>query len=112
MVNRKGNNNPPRQVPPSPLHTRPDQAENDIASKTRAWGEYTQIAMEGAQYRTLADGTVFGEIPGFQGVWANAPTVEECRTELAEVLEEWLELHVADGIDVPTVNGIGLSTLR
>jgi predicted RNase H-like HicB family nuclease len=52
--------------------------------------EYIQRALEKAQYKVLEDGTWFAEIPGFEGVWANAATVEECRHELMEVLEEWL----------------------
>jgi hypothetical protein len=54
--------------------------------------EYTQKALEKAEYKKLDDGTWFAEIPGFEGVWANGNTVEECRTELLEVLEEWLIL--------------------
>lgn len=34
------------------------------------------------------DGTFYGEIPGFQGVYANAATLEACRDELEEVLED------------------------
>ncbi len=40
-------------------------------------------------------GTWFVEIPGFEGVWANGDTVENCRMELIEVLEEWLILNLA-----------------
>ncbi|GFP27682.1 type II toxin-antitoxin system HicB family antitoxin [Candidatus Hakubella thermalkaliphila] len=54
--------------------------------------EYTQKALEKAEYKKLDDGTWFAEIPGLEGVWANENTVEECRTELLEVLEEWLIL--------------------
>ncbi|GFP20642.1 hypothetical protein HKBW3S03_02145 [Candidatus Hakubella thermalkaliphila] len=50
--------------------------------------QYTQKALEKAEYKKLDDGTWFAEIPGFEGVWANGNTVEECRTELLEVLEE------------------------
>ena len=41
--------------------------------------EYIQKALEKALYKVLDDGTWFAEIPDFQGVWANASTVEECR---------------------------------
>lgn len=58
--------------------------------------EYIQKALEKAHYKFLEDGTWFAEIPGFQGVWANAATVEECRHELTEVLEEWLVLKIRD----------------
>lgn len=57
--------------------------------------EYIQKALERAQYKKLDDGTWFAEIPGFQGVWANAHTMEECRHELEEVLEEWVNLKAA-----------------
>lgn len=53
---------------------------------------YIQGALERAEYKKLEDGTRFVEIPGFEGVWANGRTVEECRKELVEVFEEWLIL--------------------
>ena len=45
-----------------------------------------------AKYKILSDGSYFGEIPGLEGVWASAKTLEKCRSELAEVLESWLFL--------------------
>jgi hypothetical protein len=43
--------------------------------------------MARTKFKILGDGTYFGEVPGFRGVWANANTLEECRKELQEVLE-------------------------
>ena len=75
--------------------------------------QYIQAAMRQAKYKILADDEVFfGEIPGFQGVWANAETLEECRDELAEVLEEWIFLNLADNTPLPVVNGLKLSVER
>jgi predicted RNase H-like HicB family nuclease len=71
--------------------------------------EYTQKAMERAEYKKLDDGTWFVEIPGFEGVWANATSVEECRRELLEVLEEWLILKIRDRDPVPELEGISLN---
>jgi len=68
--------------------------------------EYCQKALERAQYKKLEDGTWFAEIPGFQGVWANGPNVEQCRNELITVLEEWLLLKVRDGDPIPDVAGL------
>ena len=51
-------------------------------------------ALEKATYKQLDDRTWFAEILGFTGVWANAPTVEACRSELLGVLEEWLLLKL------------------
>jgi predicted RNase H-like HicB family nuclease len=59
--------------------------------------KYIQAALHKAKYKILSDDdTFYGEIPGFQGVWANADTLEACREELAEVLEEWILLHSCD----------------
>ena len=58
--------------------------------------EYCQNAIENANYKKLEDGTWFAEIPGFDGVWANGASVETCRKELIEVLEEWLILKLRD----------------
>ena len=35
---------------------------------------YIRSAMRRATYEILPDGTYYGEIQGFQGVYANAPT--------------------------------------
>ena len=56
-------------------------------------GEYIQGAIEDAEYKQLEDGSWFAEIPGFDGVWANGKSIEECRKELIEVLEEWIILN-------------------
>lgn len=69
--------------------------------------------MNQAKYKILEDDEGFyGEIPGFQGVWANAETLEDCRNELAEVLEEWIFLHLSDNTPLPVVNGLKLSVER
>lgn len=59
--------------------------------------DYIRAAMRKAKYEILEDdGTFYGEIPGFQGVYANAPTLEACREELKEVLEGWIPLRTAE----------------
>jgi len=55
--------------------------------------DYIRAAMHRAKYEILEDdGSFYGEIPGFQGVYANAPTLEACREELESVLEGWILL--------------------
>jgi len=72
--------------------------------------KYIQAALHRASYKILPDdGTFFGEIPGFQGVWANADTLEACREELAEVLEDWILLRVSRNLPLPVVEGIDLT---
>lgn len=60
--------------------------------------EYIRAAMHRATYEILPDdGTFYGEIPGFQGVYANAASLEECREQLQEVLEGWIILGLRLG---------------
>jgi predicted RNase H-like HicB family nuclease len=63
-----------------------------------------------AKYEILEDdGTFYGEIPGFNGVYANADTLEKCREELEEVLEEWIFFRVSRNLSLPVVEGIELT---
>ncbi len=72
--------------------------------------KYIEAAMRRARYEILSDdGTYYGEIPGFDGVYANADTLEECRAELQEVLEEWILLRVSRHLSLPPVDGIQLA---
>jgi predicted RNase H-like HicB family nuclease len=70
--------------------------------------EYIQKALGKTRYKVLEDGTWFAEIPGFEGVWANAANVEDCRRELTEVLEEWLVLKIRDRDFIPNIEGVGI----
>jgi len=71
---------------------------------------YIRVAMHKAIYEILPDdGTFYGEIPGFDGVYSNAPTLEECRDELGEVLEEWILFRVSRNLELPTVDGLSLT---
>jgi len=68
--------------------------------------EYISAALRKAEYKKLPDGTWFAEVPGFEGVWANGNTVEEVRSEVREVLEEWLILKIRDADPLPVVGGV------
>ncbi|MCE2431927.1 MAG: type II toxin-antitoxin system HicB family antitoxin [Candidatus Latescibacteria bacterium] len=66
---------------------------------------YIQSAMKHARYEILDDQTFYGEIVGFQGVYANADTLEMCREELQSVLEGWIILGLRMGHPLPEVKG-------
>jgi predicted RNase H-like HicB family nuclease len=71
---------------------------------------YIRNAMKRARYEILSDdGTFYGEIPEFDGVYANADNLEACREELEEVLEEWILLRVYKNLSLPLVDGIDLN---
>ena len=70
---------------------------------------YLKAAMKKAKYEILQDdNTFYGEIPRFDGVYANAKTLEACRDELEEVLEEWILFRISCNLPLPQVNGIEL----
>ena len=70
---------------------------------------YVNGALRRAHYEILEDdGSYYGEVPGFKGVYANAESLESCREELEEVLEEWILFRVSQNLTLPTVDGIEL----
>ncbi|OPF19489.1 hypothetical protein B1L04_09350 [Microcystis aeruginosa KW] len=71
--------------------------------------KYLKQAMELATYEVLEDGTFYGEIPGFEGVYANETTLEATKEQLQEVLEGWLILGLRLQHQLPIVEGINLT---
>jgi predicted RNase H-like HicB family nuclease len=69
--------------------------------------KYIQTAMERAKYEILPDDrTYYGEIQECPGVYSNAPTLEQCRNELEEVLEEWILFRVYKNLPIPRIDNI------
>lgn len=69
---------------------------------------YISAAMRKATYEMLPDSTFYGEVPGLQGVYANADTLHDCRQELQEVLEGWIALGLRLGHTLPVLDGVAL----
>ena len=75
--------------------------------------EYLAAAMKHAHYDILKeDGTYYGETPECPGVYVNAATLEECRSELAEVLEDWVLFRVHKNLPLPTIDGPELTVRK
>ncbi len=71
--------------------------------------EYVQAAFRHAKYEILPDdGVYYGEIPDCRGAYANAGSLEECREQLRQVLEEWVLFRVHKNLPIPTIDGISL----
>lgn len=68
---------------------------------------FIEEKIKSAKYKILEDATYYGEIPGIQGVWANALTLEECRSELQDILEDWLMLKIRDREKIDGLEMIG-----
>ncbi len=73
--------------------------------------DYVEAAMRKAKYKMLPQNEgFFGQIPGFRGAWANASTLEPCRNELREVLEDWMLVRVRQGLTLPIIFAINLNS--
>lgn len=63
--------------------------------------DYIERQLKKAAYKLLDDRTYYGEIPGIQGIWANAQTLEDCRNELRDVLESWIVVKLKHQETIP-----------
>ncbi len=69
--------------------------------------EYINAALAKAKYEIIKDEEPFyGEVPGLEGVWATGKTLEECRKNLAEVVEGWIIIRIKKGLPIPPIGGI------
>lgn len=80
-------------------------------NRPRMMTEYVHMAMAGATTEELEDGTVYAELPGFRGVWADRETAHEALEELREVLQEWVEFRLLWDLEIPKVGGIDVKQL-
>jgi predicted RNase H-like HicB family nuclease len=70
---------------------------------------YIRAAMHRARYEILPDDhAYYGEIEGFQGVYAKAENLEACREELESALEDWILFRVSRNLALPVVDGLKL----
>lgn len=70
--------------------------------------QYIQAAMSRATYEILEDGSYYGEIEGFEGVYATHETLFGCQELLQEVLEGWLILGLRLGHEIPVIDDLTL----
>lgn len=72
--------------------------------------QYIDMALELAHYEILEDdGSYWGEIPGYQGVWAKHATLLGCQRELREALSDWLALRLRLGLEIPELGRLNLN---
>ncbi|MGC9444802.1 MAG: type II toxin-antitoxin system HicB family antitoxin [Candidatus Methanospirareceae archaeon] len=63
--------------------------------------EYIQAALMKARYELIEDEEpYYGEVPELAGVWATGKTLEECRKNLAEVIDGWLVVRLRKGLPI------------
>ena len=65
---------------------------------------YIDAAMDRARYELIDDEEpYYGEVPELHGVWASGRTLEECRQHLMEVVDGWVLVRIARGMEVPAL---------
>jgi predicted RNase H-like HicB family nuclease len=73
------------------------------------FSEYIEAALRRAKYETLENGTYMATVDGLRGVIATGKTIEACRVDLIEVIEEWITIRLQRGLDIPAMDGHGIS---
>ncbi len=64
--------------------------------------QFIDLAMELARFEIIEDdGSYWGEILGFQGVWVKHETLSGCQRELREALSDWIALRLRLGLEIP-----------
>ena len=67
---------------------------------------YIKAALNHAKYEILEeDGSFYGEIPECNGVYAQSDSLENCRAEIEEVLEEWILFRIHKNLELPGIDG-------
>ena len=66
---------------------------------------YIDQALRRAHYDRVDD-LYCATVPGLRGVIATGPTLEACRDQLAEVVEEWVLVRVSRRLRIPRLGGV------
>lgn len=75
--------------------------------------EYIQEALKHANYEIIEDeDPYYGEIPQLKGVWASGKTLEECRQNLADVLDSWIVVRLRKGLHIPSLGKVKVEALK
>ena len=75
--------------------------------------EYVEEALRRARYEKIEDEEpYYGEVGELQGVWATGKTLEECRSNLKEVIEGWILLSVKRGLEIPALGKIEIKEVQ
>lgn len=65
--------------------------------------------MRQAKYELMENGRFFARIPDCPGLWAEAPTLEECREELQSTLEDWIMIKLRHGDQFDVIDGVDIN---
>ncbi|XOV72618.1 MAG: type II toxin-antitoxin system HicB family antitoxin [Verrucomicrobiota bacterium] len=69
--------------------------------------QYIEKALSLAHYEIIDDeDPYYGEVPGLDGVLASGKTLEDCRYQLAQVVEDWILYSIANKLPINSLEGI------
>jgi predicted RNase H-like HicB family nuclease len=75
--------------------------------------EYIKAALDRAKFEIIKDEEpYYGEVPELKGVWATGKTLEECRSNLAEVIDGWLVVRLRRGLQIPPLGKYRVRELK
>ena len=75
--------------------------------------EYIKAALDRAKFEIIKDEEpYYGEVPELQGVWATGKTLEECRSNLVEVIDGWLVVRLRSGLPIPPLGKYRVRELK
>ena len=75
--------------------------------------EYIKAALDRAKFEIIKDEEpYYGEVPELKGVWATGKTLEECRSNLAEVIDGWLVVRLHRGLPIPPLGKYRVRELK
>jgi len=75
--------------------------------------EYVEEALRRARYEIIDDGEpYYGEIEDIKGVWATGKTLEECRSNLKDVVEGWILLSIKKGLPIPKLGDYEITEIQ
>jgi predicted RNase H-like HicB family nuclease len=75
--------------------------------RVASYEQYLREAMRRAEYEQLDAGGWYARIPGFQGLWATGPTIEDTRNDLWEALDGWLFVNgFVSHLPPPHIEGV------
>lgn len=76
------------------------------------FNDYLESAIKTAKYEILEDNSVYAEIPECPGVYANAESFEQCRSNLIDALEGWVIVRLRLNLNIPVISNIDLNKIE
>jgi predicted RNase H-like HicB family nuclease len=76
------------------------------------FSDYIQAALKQAKYEILDNGSYVATVEPLPGVIATGKTIEDCREDLIEAIEEWVTIRLQRGLDIPSVDGLTIGVSR